>query len=109
MSAVRRHFHGAAGVGGPLLYLRRTREVALGEWVEIAAPGQAPWRGQVIDAGKELSVIQVLEECGAIEACADDARMLVEQGWARLEPLIEDSLAKMMLRAFGWFALERHY
>ena len=62
MSAVLRHFHGAAGVGGPLLYLRRTREVALGEWVEIEAPGQAPWRGQVIDAGKELSVIQVLED-----------------------------------------------
>jgi geranylgeranyl pyrophosphate synthase/predicted secreted hydrolase len=54
-------------------------------------------------------VIRVLEECGSIEACADEARMLVEQGWSRLEPLIEDSLAKMMLRAFGWFALERHY
>ena len=62
MTTTLRHFHGAAGVGGPLLYLRRTRDVALSEWVEIEAPGQGRWRGQVIDAGKELSVIQVLED-----------------------------------------------
>lgn len=54
-------------------------------------------------------VIAILEDCGAIEACAQEARELIERGWARLEPLIEDSLAKMMLRAFGWFVLERHY
>jgi hypothetical protein len=51
----------------------------------------------------------MLEECGATEACAVEAREMVEAGWRRLEPLIEDSLAKMMLRAFGWFVLERHY
>lgn len=54
-------------------------------------------------------VIQCLEDCGAVEACAVEARELVEAGWKRLEPLIEDTLAKVMLRAFGWFALERHY
>ena len=54
-------------------------------------------------------LVLVLEGCGAIEACAVEAREFIEQGWARLDPLIEDSLAKMMLRAFGWFALERHY
>lgn len=55
------------------------------------------------------TVIDLLEECGAIEACATEARELVETAWARLEPLIEDTLAKMMLRAFSWFVLERHY
>lgn len=55
------------------------------------------------------SVIDMLEDCGAIEACSTEARELVESGWKRLEPLIEDTLAKMMLRAFSWFVLERHY
>jgi geranylgeranyl pyrophosphate synthase len=59
---------------------------------------------------KEVArIIQILEDCGAIEACAQEAKDLIERGWARLEPLIEDTLAKMMLRAFGWFVLERHY
>jgi hypothetical protein len=51
----------------------------------------------------------MLERCGAIEACSQDARDLVETGWKKIEPLIDDSLAKMMLRAFGWYVLERHY
>ncbi len=34
----------------------------MGEWVTITAPGQPPRRGQVIDAGEQLTVIQILEE-----------------------------------------------
>jgi hypothetical protein len=55
------------------------------------------------------SVVAKLEECGAIEACAVQARALVEEGWVKLEPLVDDSLAKLVLRAFGWYVLERHY
>jgi len=54
-------------------------------------------------------VIDLLESCGAIEACDQQARQLVESGWQLLDPLVDDTLAKMMLRAFGWFVLERHY
>lgn len=61
------------------------------------------------DQSAVQSVIARLEACGAIEDCALMARELVETGWRGLEPLIEDTLAKMMLRAFGWFVLERHY
>jgi geranylgeranyl pyrophosphate synthase len=61
------------------------------------------------DPVKVQKVIDVLEECGSVEACAVEARDLVENAWKRLEPLVEDSLAKVMLRSFGWFALERHY
>jgi geranylgeranyl pyrophosphate synthase/predicted secreted hydrolase len=61
------------------------------------------------DSAEVGKVIDMLEECGATEACAVEAREMVEGGWRRLEPLIDDSLAKMMLRAFGWFVLERHY
>jgi V/A-type H+-transporting ATPase subunit B len=36
--------------------------VALGEWVSIRGPSQGPWRGQVIEAGEQVTAIQVLEE-----------------------------------------------
>lgn len=53
--------------------------------------------------------IDNVEECGALEDCAQQARSLIEAGWKRLAPTVEDSLAKMMLRAFGWYVIERHY
>ena len=62
MSAPIRVYHGAHAAAGPLLYVRRTPTVALSESVVIAAPGQPPRRGQVIDAGRDVAVIQVLEE-----------------------------------------------
>ena len=54
-------------------------------------------------------VIAQLENCGAIDACVDQASDLVESAWRALDPLVEDSLQKVMLRAFGWYVLERHY
>lgn len=54
-------------------------------------------------------VIEKLETCGAITACETEARALVEAAWARLDPLVMDTLPKLMLRAFGWYVLERHY
>ncbi|PIE19109.1 MAG: hypothetical protein CSA66_03055 [Proteobacteria bacterium] len=58
----------------------------------------------VIDA-----VIAKLEGCGAIDACAQQAEELIESAWARLQPLVEDSIVKIMLRSFGWYVLQRHY
>jgi V/A-type H+-transporting ATPase subunit B len=57
-----RTYHGAAAAAGPLLFLRNTRRVALGEWVTLALPGEPPRRGQVIEAGESMTVVQVLEE-----------------------------------------------
>jgi geranylgeranyl pyrophosphate synthase/predicted secreted hydrolase len=54
-------------------------------------------------------VVDLLEECGALEESAEQARALVERGWDRIQPLVDDSIAKMMLRAFGWYVIERHY
>ena len=62
MSAVARRYHGAQGATGPLLYLERTFGATLGEWVLITAPGAPSRRGQVIDAGEEITVVQVLED-----------------------------------------------
>jgi geranylgeranyl pyrophosphate synthase/predicted secreted hydrolase len=54
-------------------------------------------------------VVEQLETCGAVQACADQANELVERAWWKMEPLIEDSMPKLMMRAFGWYVLERHY
>jgi V/A-type H+-transporting ATPase subunit B len=59
---LQRSYRGAAGAAGPLLFLRNARRVALGEWVTLALPGEPPRRGQVIEAGEQLTVVQVLEE-----------------------------------------------
>jgi V/A-type H+-transporting ATPase subunit B len=57
-----RRYQGAQAASGPLLYLERTHGVTLGEWVAIESPGTPPRRGQVIDAGEEITVVQILEE-----------------------------------------------
>jgi V/A-type H+-transporting ATPase subunit B len=62
VSPVARRYRGAERATGPLIYVRRTPTVALGEWVAIRAPGEPLRRGQVIDAGDEVTVIQVLED-----------------------------------------------
>lgn len=62
MSLVARSYRGARAAAGPLLYLGATHRAALGETVAIDIPGRSPLRGQVIDAGEEVTVIQVLEE-----------------------------------------------
>ncbi|MCA9515151.1 MAG: polyprenyl synthetase family protein [Myxococcales bacterium] len=54
-------------------------------------------------------VIARLEEVGAIEACAIEARERLETAWELVQPLLEDSIVKIMLRAFGYYVLERHY
>jgi V/A-type H+/Na+-transporting ATPase subunit B len=57
-----RTYRGASAAAGPLLYLSGAQRVALGEWVTVHTPGQADVRGQVIDAGTDVTVVQVLEE-----------------------------------------------
>jgi geranylgeranyl pyrophosphate synthase len=56
-----------------------------------------------------LGVIETLAQCGALEACERQAREVIESAWARIDPLIPDSHAKIKLRAFGWYVLDRHY
>ena len=62
MTAPVRLYRGAAGASGPLLYLPDARGAVLGEWVALESPGQPPRRGQVIEVGTQLTVIQLLEE-----------------------------------------------
>lgn len=61
------------------------------------------------EAARVEAMIAKIEACGALDACVEEANALVEDGWKRLDPLVADSLPKLMLRAFGWYVLERHY
>jgi len=74
-----RRYRGAHAAAGPLLYVRPTPAAALGEWVTIRAPGQLERRGQVIDAGVEVSVIQVLEETVGLPPAAAVVTLTGEQ------------------------------
>ncbi|MDX2089097.1 MAG: polyprenyl synthetase family protein [Kofleriaceae bacterium] len=53
--------------------------------------------------------VELLQACGAIAACEAQARELVEAAWQRVEAELEPSMPRVMLRAFGWYVLERHY
>ena len=59
---IARTYSGAASAAGPLLFVRSTRRAKLGEWVRIGGEGQEDRRGQVIDVGTEITVIQVFED-----------------------------------------------
>lgn len=60
--SVSRLYHGAQAAAGHLLYLANAHRVALGEWVAIHTPGQHEMRGQVIEAGAEITVVQILDD-----------------------------------------------
>ncbi|MEW5741551.1 MAG: polyprenyl synthetase family protein [Myxococcota bacterium] len=55
------------------------------------------------------NVIEQIEACGALDDCVKEANALVDSAWKALDPLVEASMPKIMLRAFGWYVLERHY
>ena len=59
---ISRTYLGARAAAGPLLYVAGAQRVALGEWVTVQSPGQPDVRGQVIDAGDQVTVVQVLED-----------------------------------------------
>ena len=73
-----RRYQGAPGAAGPLLYLEHTPHVMLGEWVTLRAPGQPARRGQVIDAGERLTVVQVLEDTVGLAPAATEVELTAE-------------------------------
>lgn len=61
------------------------------------------------DAQQVADATRLLEESGALDASAEQARDVVERAWTALDPVLEDSQFKLMFRAFSWYVLERHY
>src|SRR5688572_20650576 len=70
MSVLARTYRGAEAAAGPLVYLRRTARVVAGEWVVLEQAGAPARRGQVIDAGDDITVIQVLEDTVGLSPAA---------------------------------------
>ncbi len=62
MSPLARTYRGADGAAGPLLFVKGAARVALGEWVTVRMEGALDRRGQVIDAGDDTTVVQVLDD-----------------------------------------------
>jgi geranylgeranyl pyrophosphate synthase len=66
-------------------------------------------RSKSTDMAVVASVIEEIERCGALSACEDLARGLVDGAWERLDPILPESQFKLMFRAFSWYVLDRHY
>jgi geranylgeranyl pyrophosphate synthase/predicted secreted hydrolase len=55
------------------------------------------------------SVCETLERCGALPQSMEHANTIVRDAWAEVDKVVPDSYHKLLLRAFAWFVLERHY
>jgi geranylgeranyl pyrophosphate synthase len=79
-----------------------------------APPELRRWLWQTLEQKPEAPelvarVISELERLGAIEACVTRAREIVNSSWRELDPLLPESQAKVVFRAFSAFVLDRHY
>jgi geranylgeranyl pyrophosphate synthase/predicted secreted hydrolase len=70
-------------------------------WEQIRAKPQDPLL--------VAELVGAIERTGALDRTDKAARDLIETAWQAVDPLLEPSIVKLMLRAFGWFVLERHY
>jgi V/A-type H+-transporting ATPase subunit B len=64
------------------VYLEGVARAALGEWVTLQGEGQPSLRGQVIDAGRSLTVVQVLED--TLGLAPDGVRITLTGSLARI-------------------------
>ena len=66
-------------------------------------------RSKTMDVTIINELIDIFEQCGAMDQSFAHATSLVNEAWLELDPLISDSFYKIILRAFGFHILERHY
>ncbi len=66
-------------------------------------------RSKPEDPAVVRDVIHLLVSVNALDDCLKTADRLVEDSWQEVSPLLPESLHKVMLRAFCWYVLERHY
>ena len=59
---------------------------------------------------KELNkAIMLINKYDAINHSERFAKLNLERAWKKLDPLIEDTMVKISIRAFSWYVLERTY
>ncbi len=81
--SVARTYRGAHAAAGPLLFLQNARRAALGEWVTVRAQGQS-LRGQIIDVGREITVVQLLEETLGLSPASAEVTLTGELAQAKV-------------------------
>ena len=61
------------------------------------------------DRAKHQRLIDMFESSGTMQACCVEARSLVDKSWARLDAAFKGSHTKILLRAFSFYLINRHY
>lgn len=62
-----------------------------------------------LDDATVAEIVATIASCGALEECTEFAASLFERAWCQVVPVIEPSFYSIMLRALGWFAVERRH
>lgn len=66
-------------------------------------------RSKSTDPKEIAHATKLMESCGALDICMKEAYSMVESAWKELDPILEPTISKIMLRGLGWYVLERHY
>jgi len=100
-------------LGEDIMAGKITMPVAMGfGLMKTKAERQALWdtvKAKPQDPAVVAECIASLEAVGAIDACQEIAIGQVDAAWEQLNGVIEDSFSKMLLRAFSFYLLQRHY
>ncbi|MGG7575715.1 polyprenyl synthetase family protein [Streptomyces sirii] len=64
-------------------------------------------RGGGTDPATVREVAAAVTGCGAVQACYQEAKAHVDAAWRRLEPLLAESITKVLVRALGNYAALR--
>ncbi len=67
MSLVSRQYSTLSQIAGPLLFVEAIRDVGYGELVRIRTPAGIERRGQVLEVGKGMAVVQVFEGTSGLD------------------------------------------
>jgi geranylgeranyl pyrophosphate synthase len=66
-------------------------------------------RSKTDDIKKLNNAITLINKYDAIDQSERFAKLNLERAWKKLDPLIEDTMVKISIRAFSWYVLERTY
>jgi V/A-type H+-transporting ATPase subunit B len=93
MSVTVREYYTVNKISGPLLFVQNVKGVGFGELVRIRTPSGEERRGQVLEAGTDLAVVQIFEGTSGLDVSSTSVRFLGET--VRL-PVSSDLLGRIL-------------
>jgi len=93
MSVTVREYYTVNKISGPLLFVQNVKGVGFGELVRIRTPSGEERRGQVLEAGTDLAVVQIFEGTSGLDVSTTSVRFLGET--VRL-PVSSDLLGRIL-------------